>query len=215
MLDPMSVKHFYDNFGARQDQQAFYEDAALDVLFGHSDFAAATSVVEFGCGTGRFAGRVLAAAPAAMYVGFDVSTTMLELARRRLAAFGSRARVEQLPPGAISLPPAAGSADRVVSTYVLDLLAEDQIEQFLVEARRLLTPTGRLCLVSLTNGTGLLSGMVSQLWTVAFGLYPAVVGGCRPIRLTPLLERAGWRVLQRDVVTRWGITSEVLVGHAA
>jgi ubiquinone/menaquinone biosynthesis C-methylase UbiE len=211
MLDPEAVRAFYDRFGVRQDRQAFYEDAALESLSDHSDFAAASAIAEFGCGTGRFAHRILAASPAASYVGFDVSTTMLGLARQRLQPFGARSRVEQLEPGTVTLPLAAGSVDRLVSTYVLDLLPEPQIAEFLREAQRVLTPSGRLCVASLTVGRGLIPGVLSRLWTLVYRVRPDAVGGCRPIQLGPACDAQAWQRLHHERVVRWGVTSEVLV----
>lgn len=95
MLGPAAIKQFYDRFGGRQDGQAFYEDRALDDLRAHAAFAEARTIAELGCGTGRFAARILTACPEAAYVGFDVSTTMLRLARSSLARFGERASVRR------------------------------------------------------------------------------------------------------------------------
>jgi len=211
MLESTAVKRFYDRFGARQDRQGFYEDAALDILYDRSDFAGASAIAEFGCGTGRFAQRILAASPAASYTGFDVSTTMLDLARQRLQRFGARAKAEQLAPGTVTLPLGARSVDRLVSTYVLDLLSEQQVAGFLREAERVLRVNGRLCLVSLTPGTGMFPALVSGMWTLAYRLRPAAVGGCRPIQLAPAFEAGLWSRYHQERVVRWGITSEVLV----
>jgi ubiquinone/menaquinone biosynthesis C-methylase UbiE len=78
-LTTAQAKAFYDRFGARQDAQSFYEDRAIDVLVVHGVFSTATSVFEFGCGTGRFAKRLLAQAlpPEARYMGVDVSSAMV------------------------------------------------------------------------------------------------------------------------------------------
>jgi ubiquinone/menaquinone biosynthesis C-methylase UbiE len=211
MLDPLAVRQFYDRFGPRQDRQGFYEDAALESLTEHADFPAAHDVVEFGCGTGRFAERVLAGAAGPRYVGFDVSSTMTALAGRRLARFGDRARVELVEPDTVVLPLREGAADRVVSTYVLDLLAEDRIRGFFDEAARLLRPGGRLCLVSIAPGSGVWPRAVSGLWTAAFRWRPALVGGCRPIRLAAYCDPARWAVTSHERVVAWGVTSEVLV----
>ena len=50
---------FYDRFGSRQDLQRFYEDAAIDRLLANAALPQAHAVVEFGCGTGRLAARML------------------------------------------------------------------------------------------------------------------------------------------------------------
>ncbi len=49
----------YDRIGSLQDSQAFYEDRATGLLLQHGEFSSAESVFEFGCGTGRFALRLL------------------------------------------------------------------------------------------------------------------------------------------------------------
>jgi len=207
------VKRFYDHFGAGQDRQAFYEDPALDDLVAHAALAEARVITEFGCGTGRLARRILTGLPDAAYIGFDVSTTMLTLARRSLASCGSRAAVLQLEPGTVQLPIADRSSDRLISAYVLDLLPVADIGAFFEEARRVLKPGGRLCLVSLTTGTTLVPRLVAGVWSLLYRLRPQLVGGCRPIRLGAYCAPAHWDLLHLRTVVTWAISSEVLVAR--
>lgn len=215
VLSHAEAKAFYDRFGAKQDLQRVYEDPAIDALLAHAGFASARSVVEFGCGTGRLAERLLGRAlPAdARYLGVDVSATMIGLARDRLARFGERARVVQTD-GAPALPAAAGACDRFVSTYVLDLLADDDIAAVLAEARRLLAPGGRLCLVSLTFGRTVASRLLCSAWSGLHALRPQLVGGCRPIRLPDHLGGA-WRLEHHEVICTLGICSELVIASRA
>ncbi len=217
MLSPHAIKNFYDRFGSRQDRQAFYEDRALDILVEQGKFAEARFMIEFGCGTGRLADRLLTTFPALTYQGFDVSSTMANLATRRLAAFGKRSSVSQLQLGTIRLPVRDHSADRLISTYVLDLLPVSDIEAFFGEALRVLRPGGLLCLSSLTNGPTLLSGIVSHLWSTLFRIRPQAVGGCRPIDLESFHKAADWQLEHDSKSIQWGIPSEVMVlrAHAA
>lgn len=212
VLTRSQARTFYDRFGIRQDSQAFYEDAALDDLVSHAAFEQAESVFEFGCGTGRFASQLLTRhlPGTARYLGVDISQTMIDIARPRVATYGERARVKRSD-GAIAFPLPAASVDRVVSTYVLDLLSDADILEALSEARRVLAPGGTLCLVGLTRGTGLVSKIVSGLWSLIFRLHAPTVGGCRPIRLVTRLDTAAWRVDYHHVVTRFGVPSEVLI----
>jgi ubiquinone/menaquinone biosynthesis C-methylase UbiE len=112
------------------------------------DFQKAKSVLEFGCGTGRFAERLLSEVlpQTCRYVGVDVSTTMVRLTQQRLQPWAPRAEVRQSD-GSCSLVEKDFSVDRVVSTYVLDLMAPEQIRLFLDETHRVLTADGLLCLV--------------------------------------------------------------------
>ncbi len=214
VLTREQARKFYDRFGKKQDSQAIYEDAALADLVAHAAFDQAHSVFELGCGTGRFAFGLLAEQlpAAATYRGIDLSRTMVGLASQRLTPYAERATVTQTDGDMhFPLPPAA--VDRVVSTYVLDLLSETDIRLAIAEARRVLAPGGKLCLVSLTQGQGLGERLVTGLWSALFRLHGGLVGGCRPIRLEPFLERRLWVVEYRNLVSRFGVPSEVLIAR--
>jgi SAM-dependent methyltransferase len=211
VLSREQVKAIYDRFGARQDRQGYYEDAALAALIAQADFTRARRVCEFGCGTGRLAEQLLARQlPArAVYYGLDLSSTMVRLASVRLAPYGRRtvvARADGFP----HLPAAEQSVGRFVSTYVFDLLPPHEIRALLAEAQRILTPGGRICLVGLTRGTTRLGRLVSCIWTGIYTLTPAHVGGCRPLAMRDFLNDR-WRLEYSGVVTAWGIPSEVVI----
>lgn len=214
VLTRSQARSFYDRFGSKQDRQGFYEDAALDEMIAHAGFEQAESVFELGCGTGRLAGCLLEKhlPPSATYAGYDLSRTMVNLARQRLAPFGERARVMHAE-GSMSFPLGERSVDRVVSTYVLDLLPEAEIRQAISEAHRVLAPGGALCLVGLTHGVTLGSRIVSALWSAVFRVHARLVGGCRPTRLVSFFERECWSIEYRDVVTQFGVPSEVLIAR--
>lgn len=211
-LSHEEARAFYDWFGARQDSQGFYEDPALSDLVAHADFGEARSVFEFGCGTGRFAERLLSGwLPSdCRYQATDISATMVRLAQARLAPWGERARVAQTS-GAISVPAPNASFDRFITCYVLDLLSEPDIRQLLAEANRVLMPSGLLCLAGSTGGASLSARIVGVLWQTLFRLQPKLVGGCRAIVAREYLGDRDWSVRHHNVVTRFGISSEVLV----
>ncbi len=212
-LSREEARAFYDRFGAKQDLQ-FYENRAVEEPLARSAFEKATAVVELGCGTGRLAERLLREhlPLGATYHGFDVSATMVGLARARLGPWSDRARVEQTS-GAPFLPRPNESCDRFLSTYVLDLLSEEDIRATLLEAGRLLVPGGLLCLAGLTIGEKGFSRAVCFLWSRVHALRPALVGGCRPIRLLEFLG-GEWRLLHRGAVSSFGVSSEVVVAEA-
>jgi SAM-dependent methyltransferase len=205
------ARAFYDRFGAKQDLQRFYEDPALDQLLANADLRTARAVVEFGCGTGRLAARMLdELLPAdAVYFGYDVSETMVGLARARLARFGVRASIARSD-GSARLPLATGSCDRFVCTYVLDLLARGDARAVASEAARVLARDGRICLTSLTRGTSPFSRILQSVWEAAWQLRPQLVGGCRPIELADSIG-SRWRIQYREIVCTLGLCSEVLI----
>jgi ubiquinone/menaquinone biosynthesis C-methylase UbiE len=211
-LSRSEVRAVYDRVGRGQDAQTFYEAPAIDALIAHADFGEATSLFEIGCGTGRVAERLLRdhTSPDARYVGIDLSPTMVRIARDRLAPFGDRAAVVQTD-GGLSFDRPDASQDRLLATYVLDLLAPADIRALLAEAHRLLTPDGRLCLAGLTWGSDPLGRLVAAGWDLIHTLRPRWVGGCRPLRTGPYLDPDRWAVRHREGVRAWGIPSEVLV----
>ncbi len=207
------VIQFYDRFGKKQDTQSYYEDLALADLLKHARFDTAQAVVEFGCGTGRFAEQLLGTylPNNATYWACDVSATMLELSGQRLSRFGNRVALWKST-GELSLPLLSESVDHFVSNYVLDILAFDEIQTVIGEAKRVLKQDGLLCLTGLTNGKGLFSKLWTSFWNVRFAINPKWVGGCRPIEIENFLD-ADWEIKHYRVVVARGISSEVLVAR--
>jgi SAM-dependent methyltransferase len=213
-LSRKQARRVYDRIGALQDTQAFYEDRAVRILLEHGDFASALRVFEFGCGTGRFALRLLSdhLPAAARYRGVDQSPKMVELARRRLAPYASRADVV-LSDGSPPTAEPAGYYDRFVSNYVLDLLSEADIAAVVREAHRILAPSGLLCLSGLSTGGGPLSRLVARAWGRVHSLRPALLGGCRPLDLVAWLPAADWRVRHRARLAPFGVPCEAVVAE--
>jgi SAM-dependent methyltransferase len=213
-ITPEQARRFYDRIGRGQDARPLSERRALDALAAHGDFPHATSVLEFGCGTGRFAARLLREQlpGGATYLGLDVSPHMTALASVAVAPWAGRARVD-LTDGRVSFPASDASCDRVVSTYVLDLLSPADGAAFIAEARRVLRPGGMLALASLAPGRTMPARLVTRLWQALWSLNPALLGGCRPLRLGALLDSEEWIVLASFPVTDWFLSSDVLVAR--
>jgi SAM-dependent methyltransferase len=209
------ARRFYDRFGAKQDHQGFYEDPALDLLVDLGRFSEASSVFELGCGTGRFADRLLTRhlAPSAHYVGVDLSSTMVQLARDRLLPHDGRTEVLSSE-GGFDFRRYGGPFDRVLATYVLDLLSPPEIQECLAGAHAALAPGGFFCHAGLTRGTGPISRATSAIWTLVHRINPVRVGGCRPLLLADLLPVDQWRLVHREVVVASAIPSEVVIARA-
>lgn len=210
---PEDAKRFYDHFGAMQDKQ-FYEHVPLTELIAHAGFEQASSVFELGCGTGRFAARLFAEKlpPQARYIGIDISTTMVEIAALRLKRWSGRATVEQLD-GTRGLPYADGQFDCFIATYVFDLLSLSSIGFLIGEAYRLLTGNGKLCAITSTEGVGPISRTISRIWKAVYERRPGLVGGCRPLRLSALLDKTKWQIEYMQNLSSWGISSEIVIAN--
>ncbi|MFQ5439112.1 MAG: class I SAM-dependent methyltransferase [Paracoccaceae bacterium] len=213
-LDESATRRFYDRFGARLDRQAFYEDPALEKLVAVGDFSNARNVMEFGCGTGRFAERLLSREmpTSARYAGCDLSQTMVSLTQARLAEYSGRTTIWQNP-GRPDFDPAHPPFDRIVSTFVLDLLAPDAIAAFLRESWRTLKSGGYLCLVNLTFGARPLSRLTSTIWGGIANINPRLVGGCHPVRIAGRLDQERWKIRHHSTKSAWSVPFEVTVAE--
>jgi ubiquinone/menaquinone biosynthesis C-methylase UbiE len=211
-LSRRRARQFYDCIGAGLDSQAFYERPATEDLIAHAQFETAHAVFEFGCGTGRLAAQLLARhLPSdCLYHALDISPRMVHLCRQRIAPWRTRARVE-VSAGDMNLPFPAGSFDRFIVTYVLDLLDPADTQDLLSEAHRILKPGGLFCLVSLTNGATGGARAVARVWRAVYAVAPLLVGGCRPIDVEALLSSIYWDLRYDSVVTTFGLSSEVTV----
>lgn len=213
VLSHDGARRFYNRFAGLQDRLHLYEDPATKVLLAHAELGDASHVVEFGCGSGRLAEAMLRdqLSDDARYLGLDISPAMVERSRARLRPWPTRAAV-RLTDGPPELPVDDGGCDRVLSTYVLDLLSDEDIEAFLAEAHRALAPGGLLGLASLTTGEGPGSRALCRMWNGLHARSPALVGGCRPIELAPRLDTS-WTLVHREVVCAMGFCSEVVLAR--
>ncbi|MEO7586583.1 MAG: class I SAM-dependent methyltransferase [Arachnia sp.] len=214
MYDWGALRKYYDRMGRVQDTQGFYEDPATDRLLEYAEFESATAVIELGCGTGRFARKLLRSRlpEAVSYRGFELSERMAGIAASRLRSWAGRVSVTRSD-GDPPLPLEDAQADRFIANYVLDLMGPDDTRRWLEEAHRVLARDGLLCLVSITPGTSRVSRFVSDTWMWVWRRRPSLVGGCRPIELLDLLKKDQWAPLHRDVLTAWSVSSEVLVAR--
>jgi len=212
VLTAEQVRRVYDRIGRAQDWQRFYEDAATADLVAHAGFDTADAVVELGCGTGRFAAELLARhlRAEATYAAVELSPRMVALASDRLWRWRDRATVS-LVDGHATIPARDGAADRFVADYVFDLLGPEETRSKLAEARRVLAPGGLLCAAGLTSGEHGVARNVSRAWRGIWARWPALVGGCRPVRLVDALDPAAWEINHHRVVVAWGIPSEVVI----
>ncbi len=213
-LSHVEARQAYDRVGEKLDALPYYEDRATDELAQCGDFAAARSVFEFGCGTGRFAARLLRdhLPETARYRAVDQSTTMVRVARAALAPFGERVEIAQSDGEPPSDQPSE-SFERFVSTFVFDLLSEEDIALVLEQAHRMLRPSGLLCLAGLSTGSTPLSRLSARVWASVHRLRPTLVLGCRPIELIPLLPVCDWHITHHVQLTPLGLPAEVVVAE--
>jgi ubiquinone/menaquinone biosynthesis C-methylase UbiE len=215
-LSHEQARRVYTRIGALQDTQAYYEDRATNALVSQLDLGRALAVFEFGCGTGRFAARLLTEelSPSAKYRGIDLTPEMVSLARKRLERFGPRATVE-LSDGGPPSHESTDSCDRFISNFVLDLLSVEDIRAVVAEAHRMLAVGGLLGLSSLTPGFTPVTRVVASVLAGVHRLRPELIGGCRALELLDFLPESRWKVRNVTRVSALGVPLQAVVAQRA
>lgn len=200
-----TARRFYDWIGARYDLVALYEGVAVQQALAQLDVCPGNTTVDVGTGTGRHL-KVLrqAVGPAGVAVGVDISRVMLQIASKRSGGAVCQA-------DARALPILDNTVDRLLASYLLDLIPLDDLARALAEFRRVLKPGGRVALVSLTEGTDPMSHFLIALWKAVYRISPVACGGCRPVQLADLVATIGYRDVTREVVLQAGIPSELVL----
>jgi ubiquinone/menaquinone biosynthesis C-methylase UbiE len=207
VFSPASAQKFYDFLGARYDWFDFYEGNARARGLELVCRSPGQSLLEVGVGTGKDQQLLAAGAGAGVSIyGVDISYKMAHLARTRSGA-------PILQADAHHLPYAPASFDCLLSAFVLDLVPSADIPAVLAEFRRVLRPGGQVILVSLTEGTTLLSRLVVGAWKAAYAVSPVVCGGCRPLRLSQWAAAAQFEIIEDEVAVQFGVPCEILAAR--
>lgn len=128
--------------------------------------------------------------------GIDVTPQMLELTRKRLKKAGFMDRVELYEGDARRMPYQNGKFDAVYMASTLELFDTPDIPVVLNEVKRVLKPSGRLGVASLTK-----EGREGSLFIRFFEWLHQKVpkyANCRPIYVEKLLEDAGYQITKTE-----------------
>lgn len=166
-------------------------------------------VLEVAVGTGLTFVKILGANPSGRNEGVDLTPAMLKRAEKRAAESFPRGYNLQVG-DAYDLPFANDSFDVLVNNYMFDLLPEEDFLVVLEEFRRVLRPGGRLAMVNMTHGEHWYNG----IWSRLYRMNPALLGGCRPVALLPLVKASGFRETRREYLSQFAFPSEVVFGIA-
>ena len=93
---------------------------------------------------------------------------------------------------------------------MFDLLPEQDFATVLAEFRRVLRPGGRLAMVNMTLGERWYNG----IWERVYRINPALLGGCRGVKLLPALEQSGFRQANREYLSQMTFPSEIVCAIA-
>ncbi|MDY7092116.1 MAG: methyltransferase domain-containing protein [Acidobacteriota bacterium] len=215
-----TTRTFYDRISGAYDLIAdASEHSARDAGLAALGAAPGEVVLEIGFGTGHaLEDLARAVGSSGRVAGVDLSSGMMEVARRRLEKAGLEQRVELKLGDARDLPYRDGSFDAVFLSFTLELFEGAEIPQVLAEIRRVLRSPGagstnpRLGVVSLTPGEH--PGLAVNIYRWFHRHFPHFVD-CQPIPVVELLEAAGFEILHSEEQDMWHLPVAILVARPA
>ena len=182
-----------------------YKAAGLQKL----SVKAGEQALEIGYGTGQCLLALAQAVGAAGKVyGIDLSTGMQRIAQSKIVQAGLSERVAVMCGDAAGLPYAEKSIDAIFFSFTLELFDTPEIPLVLAECRRVLRPTGRLCLVSLAKRST--SNWMVMLYEWAHAQIPAYID-CRPIYAQAALLEAGFEIENVTETAMFGLPVDIIL----
>ncbi len=196
-----SLSGIYDLWGANTEGRARKEGIRL------AQIRDGESILDVATGTGLILADAVRQNPTGFNAGIDISPGMLQKARAKLAG----ARVELKAGSAFDIPYPDACFDLLFNGYMFDLMPFETMPKILAEFKRALKPQGRLVLINMTVG----ERPGAQIYQWIYNLSPALMGGCRGVRLAEPLEAAGFRVVTREYHQQLLFPSEVILARPA
>lgn len=191
---------FYDIWGHLTESKA--RKRALEL----ASVQPGQHVLEVAVGTGLAFLHVVKSNPGGRNLGIDISAGMLAKAEHRFRKAGLSNY--QLSVGNASrIQEEANSFDVLLNHYMFDLMDDQAWTDVLTEFHRVLKPEGRLILVNMTFGEKLGSG----IYELIYRLSPRLMGGCRGVRMSDVLERKGFSVHLREYCQQLLFPSEIIL----
>lgn len=170
-------------------------------------------VLEIGFGSGHCLMRIAqSVGQTGKVYGIDISSGMLEVAKRKLRKTGLTGKAELYCGDAANLPYHDHAFDAVFSSFTMELFDTPEIPKVLGEIRRVLKPGGRLGVISTSKENG--KSIVLRIYEWAHRKWPRYVD-CRPIYVERSLMDAGYEIKSKEKVRLMGLPLEIVIAVKA
>jgi len=193
------IASIYDLFGI------LMESKARQRALGIATIKNGEKVLEVALGTGLNFVEILKRNPLGWVEGVDISSKMLERAKKRISKTGQQNYTLHLC-DCRHLPFEHGSFDVLMNQYMFDIFPVEDFIPILAEFKRVLKDGGRIVLVNMTKGEKWLNQIYEEMYKLKLSLF----AGCRGIRVQPFLEASGFQEIEREYVSQLGFPSEVV-----
>jgi demethylmenaquinone methyltransferase/2-methoxy-6-polyprenyl-1,4-benzoquinol methylase len=197
------ISRFYDYLtGAFERKYALMALERLSIQEGDR-------VLEIGFGTGHCLRHIAeSVGQTGKACGIDISSGMLQVAKRRLGRAGLMDRAELYCGDAATLPYGDSTFDAVFMSFTLELFDTPEIPRVLEEIKRVLRPGGRLGVASMSKAGG--RPFLLRLYEWAHQKWPKHID-CRPIFVEQALIDAGYATTSKEMVRLFGLPGEIVV----
>jgi len=208
------AKQFYDRISRFYDYlTGAFERKHTMMALEHLSIQKGETTLEIGFGTGHCLKRIAqSVGQTGKAYGIDISSGMLGVTKRRLEKAQLIDRVELYCGDAANLPHGDNVFDAVFMSFTLELFDTPEIPKVLEEVKRVLKPTGRLGVVSMSRDCG--ESTLLRLYGWAHKKWPKYVD-CRPIHIESSLIDAGYKIQSRRKVLVMGLPGEIIIATKA
>jgi ubiquinone/menaquinone biosynthesis C-methylase UbiE len=183
-----------------------FRERALQLL----ECRSGDQVLDVGTGTGAALIRIAHDVyPGGSVVGLDVSPGMLSAAARKIYNANVESHCYLVNADAFQLPFCTGKFDGIFMAFTLELFDTPEISPVLAECKRVLSPGGKIVIVSLSKGHT--ANLPVQLYEWFHHHFPSFFD-CRPIPLKLLFEASGFQLIQHEYKQMWGLPVELALG---
>ena len=185
-----------------------------------ADIRKGEKILDMAFGTGWVLERLISKVDGGTVYGIDFSPKMHNVTWERLKKTGLEDKAALVLGNVLDMPYKENTFDVVFGSFILDLLKEKDMPVLLQEIRRVLKPDGRCVLTTMTKeGEGLLKAG-RYLYEIVYPFWPTVLGyrpSSRPIYLSPLVEKNGFRITRRKITRTkmFPFPVEIVVGKVS
>jgi ubiquinone/menaquinone biosynthesis C-methylase UbiE len=188
----------YDFWGKLTESKAI--EKAVSIFDSSNDM----KVLDVGVGTGQLFERVIKINKNGINVGLDLSLEMISKAESKLKP--SFNNFSLTIGNAFHLPYKAQSFNFLFSSYVFDLLPENQFGKVIDEFKRVLKPASGGIMITMSRGTK----WYNKFWYLLAKYFPKLLTNCRPVDLSDHLAAAGFVIEERKQISQNTFASEII-----
>jgi ubiquinone/menaquinone biosynthesis C-methylase UbiE len=192
------VVRFYDFWGKLTERKAINKAVKISGLLQK------VKVLDIGAGTGQLFERIIRINKEGFNSGVDLSFQMISHAMEKLKS--SSTNYSLTLGNAYRLPYKDSSFDFVFSSYVFDLLPEDDFIHVLSEFRRVMKNNASGLIITMSMG----DKWYNKFWYLLSKYFPSLLTNCRPVEITDSLTKMKFEITNRENISQNTFPSEII-----